>query len=357
MKRKIIILCSLLLPVFLYSLPAQNWKSEEIRAKTLYKQGKMEESLEIWKNILSHSNDETIKRESYYWAALIYLNTGNYESAKSNLEYYMTNYKNNGKNYEDAVYQNALLFYLENEHKTAIKMLSFYLESYPHGKMVPHAYYWIGESLFSLTLYDDAFPYFQTVVEHYPNSLKYEAAQYRLKLLEYKQHELVLQNILKWSQEQYLASLDKLRQREIVLQQTLEEFQKTEKKDLLENCLQENRQLKEKIRELEKLLASSSSFEERVTNTEQNDEIKQLKNQELLLNRKLETYLQENKQLKEKIRELEELLTSSSSFEERVTDTEQNDKIKQLKNRELLLDRKEAALKILEEQLKIKGFK
>ncbi|MBR6060871.1 MAG: hypothetical protein IKP67_02240, partial [Spirochaetales bacterium] len=89
---------------------------------------------------------------------------------------------------------------------------------------------------------------------------KFQAAQYKLDLIEHKRAELVLQNLLKWSQEQYLATLNQNKVKEKSLLQALEEYRRREMlsdENMLNasevvNLKTENEQLKHKIEEQSK---------------------------------------------------------------------------------------------------------
>ena len=188
-------------------------RDKEFQAILLFRQGKNKEVINLLQEIINTSdkNDKKIQtyiKETYYWLGKTYIRCNDFNAAKKNLEFYIANFKNFGENYEDAYYENAMMYYTEKKYQTAVDLFVKFLNEFPESTISAKVCYQIGESLYELSLYDDSLIYFKTVADNYPTSNYYEAASFRVKLIESRKNELVLQNLLKWSQEQFLASRD-----------------------------------------------------------------------------------------------------------------------------------------------------
>lgn len=279
-----------------YPQKIADWKNEELKARALYNQGKVDEAIVIFREIILSSDNAVLKREAYYWISLAYINSGKYNLARNNLEYYLSNFDKTGNNFEDAFYQKGRLYFLEENFEGCIDTLDKFIKKYPGSKMLSNAYYWLGEALYALGRYDDAALCFKIVTDDYPRSAKSEASGYKLKLIDRKKSELALQNLLKWSQEQYLSSLNNYKTRELTLLQAIDELQ-------------------------------MGSLE---TTDDSNCNALKL----------------ENERLQERLRTLEQ---SGSGG---VGDDDLSEKMKQLELKALLLERKEKVLKLLEEELR-----
>lgn len=303
--KKILCLTFLIFILFFsYSQTKKDWIKEEEKARSLYNNNKFDEAILLFREIILSSDNEILKREAYFWIAKAYMNINKLSLAEKNLEYYILNYKDNGLNYSEALYQKGRLLFLQEEYQKAIEQFNLYITQYPNHELVSNGYYWIGESLYAMGQFDDSVFYFNIVITKYPKSNKIEASNYKLKLIEHKKSSLVLQNLLKWSQEQYLLTLNQFKIREKSLQQAIEEYEKNKDK-------KEDKTAKERYNQLEK---ENEELKKRVTNLEE-------RNRELL-----------------------------NSF----SDKELTEKMKQLEYKEKLLNQKEEALKILEKELRLK---
>lgn len=210
---RIAILILLIVNIPLFPLDNNEISEKELEAISLFRQGKNQEAINLLSEIINADteNDKKFRnqiKETYYWLGKAYIRTNNFDEAKKNLEFYIANFKNFGENYEDAYYENAMMYYTEKKYQTAADLFANFLNEFPDSANTDKVCYQIGESLYQLSLYDESLVYFKTVIDNYQTSSCYEAAVFRAKLIESRKNELVLQNLLKWSQEQFLASRD-----------------------------------------------------------------------------------------------------------------------------------------------------
>jgi TolA-binding protein len=129
------------------------------------------------------------------------------------------------------------------------------------------ASYWLGECPLSLGQLDRAKDFFTAITEQYPDSAKYEAASYRLALINQKKVEAELLALIKWSHEESLKTIEEYQRRERAYDQALNTYQRQIAEHQRDNRLSEiendnaeyRRQLNEayeRIFALERLLES-----------------------------------------------------------------------------------------------------
>ncbi len=278
-----------------------DWMNEEEKAKKLFKEEKYDEAIIVFREIVLSSENEKLKQEIYFWLAKAYMNSEKYKLAETNLEYYLSNYKNSGLNYPEAFYQKGRLLFLQEMYQEAIEQLNTFTKLFPNDPLVSNAYYWIGESLYALGQFEDSIYIFNLVINKYPNSNKKEASYYKLRLIEHKKSELVLQNLLKWSYEQYISSLNQFKVKEKSLQQAIDMYQQNgtiskESKDKIDKLLEENQNLTDKVINLEKQLKELTSGD----GESYNDKLRQLQLKDELLSKKEEVLMILEESLREK---------------------------------------------------------
>ena len=67
---------------------------------------------------------------------------------------------------------------------------------------------------------------YRKILTDFPSSVKVEAAQYKLSLIQLTQKEVELARLLKWSHEEFLKSTEEYQTREKTYQQAIEAYQK-----------------------------------------------------------------------------------------------------------------------------------
>ena len=92
--------------------------------------------------------------------------------------------------------------------------------------MIPSAYYWVGECLFSVGRFEEARTLFSLVLDKYPQAIKREAAWYRISLVEQTGKEEELLKLLKMSHEESLKIIEDYQRREKTYEQAINAYQK-----------------------------------------------------------------------------------------------------------------------------------
>jgi tetratricopeptide (TPR) repeat protein len=159
---------------------------------------------------------------------------GDYEGALRDMEDLEKSDPGNRRIPELGYHKGRVLFFLGSYDKAVI-LLKNYADSIPGtpDSLPPEdsarksaALYWVGECLYSMGLLDRAGELFLHITESYPQSAKYEAASYRLALINQKKVEAELLSLLKWSHEESLKTMEEYERREHSYDQALIAYQK-----------------------------------------------------------------------------------------------------------------------------------
>ncbi|MDR2184275.1 MAG: tetratricopeptide repeat protein [Treponema sp.] len=174
--------------------------------------------------------DPAVRSEALYWIALAELAAGEYEASIQDMETLELQDPGYNRIGELSYQKGRALFYL-GRYDEAIVILRSYADG--TGEYGPGgasrkaaALYWIGECLFALGQLDRAFEVFTIITEQYPGSVKYEAASYRIALINQKKIEAELLAILRWSHEESLKTVEEYQRRERSYDQAIIAYQK-----------------------------------------------------------------------------------------------------------------------------------
>lgn len=171
------------------------------------------------------SSDEKNRPETWFWLIMSELSSGDYETAMSEMERFTARYPADARN-ADLSYQKGRIKYTEGKYEESIQVLYRYLSEWPSHASISSAYYWIGECLYSTGRYEEASSVFRLVVERFPESVKGEAARYRLALIGQTVREDELLRLLKQSHEESLKIIEEYQRREKTYEQAMTAYQK-----------------------------------------------------------------------------------------------------------------------------------
>lgn len=244
----------------------QVWSIDTYLSKGLdgYSKGAFSQSIIYFQKSLDATGGKN--EEAQYWLTLALTSSKNYSQALIEAKRFLAVYPDSLKT-PDILYQSGRLEVANGNYETAISTLYDFIEKYPKDKAVASAYFWIAESLYNTSRFDEARTIFSVIILDYPESAKVEAAKYKLALIDQAATQAELLRLLKLSNEETLrlsSDLEKL-QAKITTQNTIEN----------RNI---NDDISNRIKELE-----SNLIEERKKNTELYDKltILQMKNEEL----------------------------------------------------------------------------
>lgn len=193
------------------------------KGKTYYSSGKYLEALYFFNEVIENVSSE-YSGDAWFWAAKSYLASGDMINAEKTLEYFLLNYPRNN-NFSEGHYYKGRVLYMQKEYDKAIELFNIFIRSSPFSPFVSNAYYWIGESLYSTGNFDEALEIFKKVVADYPASYKFEAAQYKISLIDFRYREEELLRLIRWSHEESIKTIEEYRSREENYLQTIKAYQ------------------------------------------------------------------------------------------------------------------------------------
>ena len=221
-----------------------------------FQQQQYQQALQSFRRIIDEEADQAPDAE--YWSAMAYMALEMLDEADRALEHYLARFPGHALAGE-ARYQKTRLLFLERDYENALQASYEFIRSNPGSAYVPNAYFWIGESLYSLGRLEEAERIFAKVLRDYPQSYKVEAASYRLSLLEFKKREEELLRLLKWSHEEFLRAVEEYQRREKTYEQALSAYQQR-------TGSQEQRQAE--LKALEELKAENAALRARLQQME-----------------------------------------------------------------------------------------
>jgi tetratricopeptide (TPR) repeat protein len=195
------------------------------RGLRFYGEGRYQEALQILRPHYEGQKDPAVQAEVLYWISLAELGAADYEGALRDMEVLE---KLGGTRAGEISYHKGRVCYYLGRYDEGIRLLSAFAENLSDsgdpGKSA--ALYWIGESLYSMGQMEKAKDMFTTVTERYPSSAKFEAASYRISLINQKKIESELLALLKWSHEESLKTIEEYQRRERAYDQAIIAYQK-----------------------------------------------------------------------------------------------------------------------------------
>ncbi|MDR0784889.1 MAG: tetratricopeptide repeat protein [Treponema sp.] len=196
----------------------------------LYAGGKWKESISVLRQVRDGDAAPEQKAEAAYWTALAELADSDYGGAIKDLnDLEQTSWNDPRK--QEIPYHKGRCFYYLGQFDDALVLLKNYADrilddTADNIGRKSAALYWTGECLYSLGYFDKAQDIFLTITQKYPQSAKYEAAFYRVALINQKKIELELLDILKQSHEESLKMIEEYQRRERTYDQALIAYQK-----------------------------------------------------------------------------------------------------------------------------------
>lgn len=195
------------------------------RGIELFAEARYAEALTYFDAILVDPAAGSLRADGAYWSAITLLASGEPQAAEKAIESFLASFPGHARTGE-LMYQKARAAYLQKDYDRAIKTFQAYTSAYPAGDMVSSAIFWTAESLYSLGRLAEAEKLYKTIGEKYQESVKAEAAKYRLSLIQFKYREDELLTLLKWSHEESLRIIEEFQRREKAYEQALEVYQK-----------------------------------------------------------------------------------------------------------------------------------
>jgi tetratricopeptide (TPR) repeat protein len=217
-----ICLTALFVPALVY---AQTRNARLERGIGLYGSSRWTEAIAELRLARAEAESAEERAEALYWQSLAELSAGQYETSIKNLvELQKTDPL--GRWAGELPYHLARNLYYLGRYDDAIVLLKTYSDTASDEGRKAAALYWIGESLYSMGRLEDAREIFTLVTGRYPRSVKFEAANYRIALINQKMIEAELLGLLRWSHEESLKTMEEYQRRERTYDQALTAYQK-----------------------------------------------------------------------------------------------------------------------------------
>jgi tetratricopeptide (TPR) repeat protein len=249
----------------------------------LYRESRFREAIGELRLAQVQAANANQNSEALYWLALAELSAADYESALMDMDALE---RSGGSRMLDISYHRGRAYYYLGYYDEAIALLYEYATNAGKDEKarISAAYYWIGECLLALGQLDRAKDFFTFITEQYPDSVKYEAASYRLALINQKKVEAELLALIKWSHEESLKTIEEYQYRERTYDQALNTYQKqieeqqrySQQSELENDNAEYRRQLNEaneRIFALERLLGSQGGIGQQAAPSGEDDKL------------------------------------------------------------------------------------
>ncbi|MDR1428943.1 MAG: tetratricopeptide repeat protein, partial [Spirochaetaceae bacterium] len=206
-------------------LEAQELAPHLERGIELYSRGQWPDAVAELRRAQSGALTPNDQGEALYWIALSELAAGEYEAVIRDLDELLRINPLGRRSAEVPYEKGRALFYL-GRYDPAIILLSGYASGAADPARKAQAIYWVGECLFALGRLDEAHDIFSRVIDEFPQSVKYEAASYRISLINQKKVEGELLSLLQWSHEESIKNVEDYQRRERSYDQAIIAYQK-----------------------------------------------------------------------------------------------------------------------------------
>jgi len=228
LKKNIVVLM-ILFVVFFSAVQAQTVSTGAVndlrRGISLFAEGRYLDALPIFDALYLDQNAGNLRAEAVYWSALTHIALNNYSAASKVIDIFVELFPRHDR-LEELLYQQGRLHYLQQNYEQALQIMKAFLVLYPESGVSASALFWVAESLYELGRLPEAEKIYNGILEDYPDSVKAEAARYRIELIRFKYREEELLTLLKWSHEESLKVIEEFQRREKAYEQALNLYQK-----------------------------------------------------------------------------------------------------------------------------------
>jgi TolA-binding protein len=190
-----------------------------------FRNGQFDRAILLFHNVLLDPSAGSLKADASLLIAKSYMATGKLEEAGQNLDFYLATFPS-APDYAEAVYQKGRLLFMQDDFEGSLKVLQGFLSTYPKSTFVASGWFWAAESLYGLGRLDEAQAIYAKIVKDFPSSVKTEASQYKLELIDIRKKEVELAKLLKYSHEELLKTVEEYQNREQSYQQAIDAYQR-----------------------------------------------------------------------------------------------------------------------------------
>lgn len=202
--------------------------------KLFFQNGRYQEALASFRESLTDPRLSNLRAEASFWTAKTLYSLSRWDEASRSFDAFLAQYPSD-RNAVEAEYLRSRIYYLVEDYESAIQLFARFIQRYPTSPFVPNAYYWTAESFYSQGNLAEAKQVYQLIVNNYESSSRFEAAQYRLEVLDLKQKEQELIQLLRWTQEESIKLTQEFRRQEQAYQQAIQSLRSSSPSTAAEN--------------------------------------------------------------------------------------------------------------------------
>jgi tetratricopeptide (TPR) repeat protein len=163
--------------------------------------------------------------EPWYWLIMSEISSEDFTSSLQDIDRFAITFPKDER-IPDIQYQKGRVQFIVGKYEESIRSLYEFITAWPAHSMVPSAYYWIGENLYAVGRFDEAKNIFQLLIAKHPNTIKREAAFYRIAIIDQNSKQDELLKLLKMSHEESLRIIEDYQRREKTYEQAITAYQK-----------------------------------------------------------------------------------------------------------------------------------
>ena len=210
--------------------------------------GDWENAIFMLKKAVAYEDYET--PDTYYMLITSEVEAGEYKAALNDCDYFLKQFPSSIYISRVTYLKGKILFNLK-EYDKSVVVLSDFCHQYKNDDMYSYALFYIAESLYENSKYDESESIYERIVQEFPNSPKFAASQYRIESILQRSREEKLLYLLKQTGEEYLAAKeDYERQLRLYNSDSV-----SSAKDRLHESQQKNAELESYVKDLEKQIA------------------------------------------------------------------------------------------------------
>jgi tetratricopeptide (TPR) repeat protein len=168
--------------------------------------------------------------QALYWVILSELAYSDYGSALRDMDELQRNAPGSGFS-RDMLYHRARVYFNQGFFDEALLLFRHFTDSVSDVNRETSdrraaAFFWMGECLYAMGQFDEAENFYSFVITRYPESLKVDAASYRIDLIRQKKIEAELLALLQWSHEETLRTSEDYQRKIRTYEYTLNTYQR-----------------------------------------------------------------------------------------------------------------------------------
>ncbi len=222
----------LLVPLFAWTqqIPGEQFLNRFQNGNRFYREGRMAEAAAQFRFAQEVAAERNDWAHALYWVIMAELALGDYGSALRDIDE-LEKKAPASVFARDIVYYRARVYFNQGFFEDALVLFMRYNDTVTDNNAQEAdrkaaAFFWIGESLYSMGRFDDAEKFFAWVIAKYPNSPKIEVSNYRIDLIKQKKIEAELLALLRWSHEESLRNSEDYQRRIRIYEYTLNTYQR-----------------------------------------------------------------------------------------------------------------------------------